>query len=453
MSKTRKPRDPIYHLKILNSAPPQYERNTKRMAKLARDYHETLQREGINDAENREMRNQNTNQILQEIPDAQRLPELEASPMNWQANCTQTEKAIHLAKNASAPGMDGCTYKLWKKLRDKYEEALKKNTPGFNIISMLTKLFNDIQKHGVDPKTNFSLGWMCPIYKKKDPTEISNYRPIMLLNTDYKLLTKVLALQLTELVQQLIHPDQAGFIPRRSIFDHIRLANAIINYAELTEENGTIVALDQEKAYDKIRHDYLWDTMDTFGLPKPFTNTVKALYKNAHTVVGVNGAMSDPYHVTRGVRQGDPLSCPLFDLAIELLACKIRNDPKIASIQIPGQAERLTIKLFADDANLYLNKNDRFDDIQNTLNEWCEISGAKFNLEKTEIIPIGTPEHRQKVIDRRKVNDLDKEPLTDRIHIARDGESIRMLGAWIGNQINNDAPWETIIDKINGNLT
>ncbi len=207
MSKTRNLRDPIYHLKILNSNPPQYERNTKRMAKLAWNYHEALQKEEVNRTENRETRNQKTNQILQEIPDAQKLPKPEASPMNWQANQTQTEKAIYLAKNASAPGMDGCIYKLWNKLRDKYEEATKKNTPGFDIVSTLTELFNDIQKHGVDTRTNFSLGWMCLIHKKKDPTEISNYHPITLLNTDYKLLTKVLALQLTESVQQLIHLD------------------------------------------------------------------------------------------------------------------------------------------------------------------------------------------------------------------------------------------------------
>jgi hypothetical protein len=161
---------------------------------------------------------------------------------------------------------------------------------------------------------------MCPIYKKKDPTEISNYRPITLLNTDYKLLTKVLALQLSESVHHLIHPDQAGFIPRRSIFDHIRLANMIINYAELTEEDGVIVALDQEKAYDKIHHDYLWDTINAFDLPKPFTKVVRALYKNVHTVVAINRIMSELYLVTRGVRQGDPLSCSLFDLAIKPLA-------------------------------------------------------------------------------------------------------------------------------------
>ena len=98
---------------------------------------------------------------------------------------------------------------------------------------------------------------MCPIYKKKDRTEISNYRPITLLNTDCKLLTKALAIQLMDHIRDLIHRDQAGFIPKRSIFDHIKLAEAIISYAEAAEVNGAIIALDQEKAYDKIHHKYL----------------------------------------------------------------------------------------------------------------------------------------------------------------------------------------------------
>lgn len=87
--------------------------------------------------------------------------------------------------------------------------------------------------------------------------EISNYRLITLLNTDYKILTKMLAIQLMDHITTLIHKDQAGFILKRSIFDHIRLAKAIISYADITEADGAIVALDQEKEYDKIRHDYL----------------------------------------------------------------------------------------------------------------------------------------------------------------------------------------------------
>jgi len=138
---------------------------------------------------------------------------------------------------------------------------------------------------------------MCPIYKKKDPNEISNYRPITLLNTDYKILTKIMALQLMERAQTMIHEDQAGFILKRSIFNHIRLARAIITYVELAEEDGAIIALDQEKAYDKIRHDYLWITLKTFSIPQFFIRTVQELYQNANTIVAINSNLSTPFQV------------------------------------------------------------------------------------------------------------------------------------------------------------
>jgi ribonuclease HI len=78
----------------------------------------------------------------------------------------------------------------------------------------------------------------------------------------------------------------------------------------------------------------------------------------------------------------------------------------------------------------------------------CRASGAKFNIEKTEIIPIGTEEHRSTIITTRKINPLDQTPLHDQIRIAKDGEATRSLGAWIGNHTNDLTPWETILDKI-----
>lgn len=109
----------------------------------------------------------------------------------------------------------------------------------------------------------------------------------MLLNTDYKLLTKVLAIQLITHIQDLIHKNQASFIPGRLIFDQIRLATTIIAYAKIAEEDSAIVALDQEKAYNKIRHDYLWTALEAFNLPEPFINTIKALYWNIWMVVTI----------------------------------------------------------------------------------------------------------------------------------------------------------------------
>ena len=100
--------------------------------------------------------------------------------------------------------------------------------------------------------SKFATGWMCPLYKKCDKRLIENYRPITLLNTDYKIYTKALSIKLAKAALNIIHKNQAGFIPRRSINNQVHLAKLMINYSEATEQNGLIVALDQEKAYNKI---------------------------------------------------------------------------------------------------------------------------------------------------------------------------------------------------------
>lgn len=319
------------------------------------------------------------------------------------------------------------------------------------MIRTLTIVINDIQLHGVDPQTEFTLGWMCPIYKKKERTEIENYRPITLLNTHYKKLTKALAMQIAQDVHSMIHPDQSGFIPKRSIFDLIRLANMMIEYTDITEENGVLIALDQEKAYDRIKHDYLFKTLEAYNLPQTLIKTIKALYNNAYTKVAINRVLSSPFQVTRGVRQGDPLSCLLFNLAIEPLACSLRNSEKLSGYTIPGIKDRIIVNLYADDTTIYLNENNKYNDLEEILTNWCKASGAKFNMEKTEILPIGMKTHCDKVTNTRKLNQQD-QPLESAIRIAANGHPIRLLGAWIGNEINGITPWEPIIDKINKNL-
>ena len=155
--------------------------------------------------------------ILDKLPRNQTLEDPTATKLNQTLTEAQTEKALLLSKNGSATGMDGCPYELWKALKTQYDRTKESNKPNFNIVKTLTRVLEDIQIHGVDPKFDFALGWMCPIYKKKDQAEISNYRPITLLNTDYKILTKILAIQIMEHIEALIHKDQAGFIPNRSI--------------------------------------------------------------------------------------------------------------------------------------------------------------------------------------------------------------------------------------------
>jgi hypothetical protein len=87
------------------------------------------------------------------------------------------------------------------------------------------------------------------------------------LNTDYNIFTKALTNKLSRIAPALIHRDQAGFMKGRKIVDQIYLAMEAIEYAEEDLRNGAIVALDQEKAYDKTSHRYLWETMRKRGIP------------------------------------------------------------------------------------------------------------------------------------------------------------------------------------------
>ena len=444
----RTPRDLMYRL-----VHPETQRTITRsdeMAELTRDYHDNIQKEGLLDPTT-EPRKSDIDETLDSIPESQKLTDPHLSPLNQKITHKALTSALRLSKCGSAAGPDGIPYELWTHLHNKYLLDTKNETPAFNVLKCMNTVLNDIQEHGVDARTKFTLGWMCPIYKKKERDQIKNYRPITLLNTDYKLLTKALSVDLASHIHLLIHPDQTGFIPKRTIFDPIRLAQSMCAYADFMEEDGAIVALDQEKAYDKIDHHYLLKTLEKFNLPDKFVRTVRSLYENAETAAIINGVVSTPFKVTRGVRQGDPLSCLLFNLAIEPLACILRNSPNLQGYNVPGVAHKIIVSMYADDTTVYLSKDDSYAALLEILTKWCSASGAKFNIEKTEVIPTGTKTHRQRVLTTRCVNPADP-PLPLEIKIAEDGSAVRILGAWIGNETKAATPWEPILDKVRSAL-
>ena len=452
INKESKPCDVIYSLREPESttgAPqPQYEKHSGKMANLARNYHESLQ---YHDETNREPDINRQREIKQVLDNLQRKLTADQEAMLKEITPRENfEMALKFSRTDSAAGLDGATYNLWKTLHARFLEDERNKRPSFDVLKLMVAAFQDIEEHGVDTTIPFSQGWMCPIYKKGDQDNIANYCPITLLNTDYKLFTKGLNIKLVEVAPHLLHKSQAGFVPGRSIVEQTKLIRAIMNYAEVVEKDGYIVALDQEKAYDKIAHDYLWETLQTFGFPAFFTNTIKSLYHNAETSVMINGLLSKPYRVTRGVRQGDPISCLLFDLAIEPLAAMLHNSP-LQGYSIPGNEERILELLFADDTTVFLDKEDDFGDLRTILEVWCKVSTAKFNITKTLIIPIGKKEFRQQLIHSRRPN-ANVNPIPNNINIVKEGEAVRILGAWYGNGTGLDAPWSHTMDKINMSL-
>jgi hypothetical protein len=360
----------------------------------------------------------------------------------------EVRNALKLSNNGSAPGTDGLPYEFYKWLEI---ECKNEGEDAWDIMEFLELLYEDIETYGMAPNTDFNTGWMCPIYKKGDRAQVANYRPITLLNSDYKLLTKAYSLRLAEVAPELIHRDQAGFMKGRKIEDQVKQLKHLLNYAEAVEENGVVVGLDQEKAYDKIDHEYLLTVLEQMRFPHKFGKLVKTLYTDAQTRVMINGELSQPFTVKRGVRQGDPLSCLLFNLAIEPLACLIRKSD-IKGISVPGTDRKLLISLFADDTTIYLSDSDSWTSLWNILDLWCTASTAKFNMRKTVILPFGSPEYRAQVVLDRKISPMSTRISTD-LAIIPDKQTSRFLGAWIGNDVPYLTPWPEILEKIARDLT
>ncbi|KAI0323679.1 hypothetical protein GY45DRAFT_1216293, partial [Cubamyces sp. BRFM 1775] len=118
---------------------------------------------------------------------------------------------------------------------------------------------------------------------------------------------------------------------------------------------------------------------------------------------------------------------------------------------IPGTADRLVAKLFADDTTVFLSDEDDYRTVEEITSVWCRGSRAKFNLMKTEVVPIGTEDHRLQVQRTRRISP-GRMPVPDGVRIARDGEAIRLLGAWIGNKTEQQQAWKPIVDTIRTNL-
>jgi hypothetical protein len=138
-----------------------------------------------------------------------------------------------------------------------------------------------------------------------------------------------------------------GFMPRRSYFDHVKHAQLLIDYARLKEEPLYLVLLDQEKAYNRVDHEFLWKSLEKFGVPQELIKAIQGCYSRAQSVVSVNRFTSEPFDVKSGVRQGDPLSCLLFNAVIESLALHILADKRIPGFT-DENGRRHVLDLYAD---------------------------------------------------------------------------------------------------------
>ena len=194
--------------------------------------------------------------------------------------------------------------------------------------------------------------------KDKDPLYLDNWRPISILNTDYKIIAKCLALRLKKVLPEIISNDQTGFLPGRYIGENIRLVLDMIDFTNTTNLPGLMFLADFEKAFDKLEWSFLFQALEFFGFGDGFIAWVKTMYTEVKSCVLNNGHASEFFQLHRGLRQSCPFSPLLFLLCSEILAIWARDDANIQGIQV-GNTDIL-ISAYADDTTFFSERPEFF---------------------------------------------------------------------------------------------
>ncbi len=192
---------------------------------------------------------------------------------------------------------------------------------------------------------------------------------------------------MAEVIDQVIHPDQTYCVPGRSIFDNVSLIRDLIDVSKMLDLDLGLISLDQEKAFDRIEHAYLWRVLEAFGFGKKMIDYVKVLYSDVQSILKVNGGLCAPFGACRGIRQGCSLSGMLYSLAIEPLLQQIRM--KLHGISLPN-CNIILLSAYADDVVVMVSKQSDVQVLSELLGKFKVLSSANINWNKSEALLIGS---------------------------------------------------------------
>lgn len=274
-------------------------------------------------------------------------------------------------------------------------------------------------------------GVVTLIFKKGDPTEIKNYRPITLLNVDYKIIAKLLACRLKGVVRSVVGESLVCAVPGRSVWENLILVRDVVSDVWDRKCGVALLSFDFEKAYDRVSHEFMFLVLERMNFPREFVCMVKVLYKNVFSRVLVNGALTEKININSGVRQGCPLSPLLFICCIEPLVVSLCGEKIIRGVTIPGSGGREAKVLSYMDDVVVVCKDVRSVKRAVLVAEcFCSVSGFKINLEKSVCCGFGNWSASESL----KVNVIK--------------EQIKILGVVFDQRNNGVKCWEGILDKV-----
>ena len=292
-----------------------------------------------------------------------------------------TEDEIYTAvKNLStnkAPGIDGIPIefyqKYWNIIKNEFVQIIKNITNSILLINNQRRAIITLLPKGGDLKL------------------LKSWRPISLICCDIKIVSKILANRIKPLLSNIISNNQYCINGRTITSCNNELRDILYYYGE-NKSTGAIINLDWEKAFDKVSWVFLINTMKKMGFSDFIIQWVLNMHKNIQSICMINGNLTTPFDIKRGVRQGCPMSMIYYVIFQEPLYIAFKLSNKIIPPLLPAKQTKNIG--YADDTSVIVKNDEGFTETFRIIKLFEKASNSKLNVLKTKVYGFGLWENR-----------------------------------------------------------
>ena len=313
-----------------------------------------------------------------------KLSDIQSGQLEGLLTYTEISDTLSKMKNDKSPGLSGFSadfFKVfWKQLG---HFVLRSLNYGYEMGNL-----SITQRQGI----------ITCIPKDNKPKQfLKNWRPLTLLDTVYKIASGSIANRFKLVLNDIISNDQTGFLKGRFIGENTRLIYDMLQYTEENDIPGLLILIDFEKAFDSLSWSFIHKALRFLNFGKSIRKWIEVFYTNITSSVIQNGHLSSFFEISRGCRQGDPLSPYIFIICAEFLANKIRQNKNIKGINVRNSEHK--ISQYADDTSVFLDGSEKsLKALLKELEYFARISGLKVNFDKTQLVWIGSKKFDQNSI-------------------------------------------------------
>nr|VZI51952.1 unnamed protein product [Spirometra erinaceieuropaei] len=321
-----------------------------------------------------------------------RLPHMATNAdLDLPPSLQETIRAVQQLSSGKAPGSDAIPAEVYKH-------------GGPLLMDHLTALFQEMWRQGEVPQ-DFKDATIVHLYKRKGNRQVcDNHRGISLLNIAGKIFVRILLNRLNNHLEQGLLPEsQCGFRRHRGTADMIFAGRQLQEKCQEMRTHLYSTFVDLTKAFDTVNREGLWKIMQKFGCPERFTQMVRQLHDGMMARVTDNGAVSEAFAVTNGVKQGCVLPPTLFSLMFSAMLMDayrderpgiriaLRTDGHLLNHRRMNYQSRVSTTtvhehLFADDCALNTTSEVEMQRSMDLFSAACENFGLVINTQKTVVM-------------------------------------------------------------------